>query len=316
AAVRRVVAGDLDRAGQDDAEPRADLAHVREPLAGRKRARLAEAPHALDLHRIEPGKHLLAARVADRRRPLAPHGPPRPYPPAPRTTAVAPRKRTDKSAGSRRQVRSCPRPSWPAGAGSIPGGTVAAATIEVGDALIASDPQPGPHFDHAGGREAARISCARETRADGACQDQTDAYGHDCLAHCRGPCLIGALGKNGWRVAGRSLPQASSISVAVGVGGVVTLLHEALAALPAALVGARGGIGEEAERRSGEHERSDENFRGLGKHGHLLRLRCREDPTMLAAIPRSAGAGDHDGVARRDICSRTRERRVIGKGGM
>src|SRR5262249_37323850 len=40
-------------------------------------------------------------------------------------------------------------------------------------------------------------------------------------------------------------------------------------------------------------------------------LRCRGDWARPAAIPRRAAGNDHDNVERRDVCSRTRERRVI-----
>jgi len=39
-------------------------------------------------------------------------------------------------------------------------------------------------------------------------------------------------------------------------------------------------------------------------------LRCREDRRRLAVISARDVFDDHDGVARRDVCSRMRERRV------
>src|SRR5215470_13030493 len=67
-------------------------------------------------------------------------------------------------------------------------------------------------------------------------------------------------------------------SETVGVGGVVTVLHVALAALPPALSRARGRVGNERQRSTGKHERSDEDFRGLCKHGHLLRVAMPRRP--------------------------------------
>ena len=74
-AARRVMARDLDFAGEDDAQPAADVAHLREPLARRKCAQGAEAPDARDLRRVQGGKHLVAARVDDGRRRHGRHGP-------------------------------------------------------------------------------------------------------------------------------------------------------------------------------------------------------------------------------------------------
>ena len=63
---RSVVPGDVDIAGQDDAQPMADGAHTRQRFAGAKRLHLAKPPNPLDLGRLQIGKHLVVARVDDR----------------------------------------------------------------------------------------------------------------------------------------------------------------------------------------------------------------------------------------------------------
>jgi hypothetical protein len=66
ARARRVVTGDVHLPGENDAQAGADLADLGERLAGRKRVNLAEPPDALDLSRVQRGKHLVVARVDDR----------------------------------------------------------------------------------------------------------------------------------------------------------------------------------------------------------------------------------------------------------
>src|ERR1043166_1161449 len=86
--------------------------------------------------------------------------------------------------------------------------------------------------------------------------------------------------ESGRRLAGRSSLRLSA-SVAVGVGRVGALAHVAFvdAALPPAGLARRcGRIGDERERGGREHERGNEDFRGLGKHGHLLRVAMPRRP--------------------------------------
>src|SRR5712691_12030139 len=112
--------------------------------------------------------------------------------------------------------------------------------------------------------------------------------------------------------------KAPRASEAVGVGRVVTFAHVAVVAAalrPAGLTGASGRIGDERERRGSEHDCGDEDFRGLGKHGYLLRVAmprrlrgaCRyfrwRRVCMLAAITMA--------WRRRDPCSRAREQRGV-----
>src|SRR5262249_39022926 len=74
------------------------------------------------------------------------------------------------------------------------------------------------------------------------------------------------------------------------VGGVVALPHVAFAAdLPPAPGRTRGRIGDERERRTGEHERDDEDFGGLGKHDRLLRLAMRRRPEGACNYFRARG---------------------------
>ena len=62
-----IAAGDFDLPGQDDDEPRADLAAFGHRLAGSKAADLAEAQQAFDLHRVELGKSVVVAGIEDGR---------------------------------------------------------------------------------------------------------------------------------------------------------------------------------------------------------------------------------------------------------
>lgn len=57
------VAGDVDRAGQDERQAAADVAEARQHLAFGKRAPLTEAADALDLRRLKDREHLVASIV-------------------------------------------------------------------------------------------------------------------------------------------------------------------------------------------------------------------------------------------------------------
>src|SRR5262249_15611932 len=61
-----VMPHDLDRAGEHDADARRDLADAGQRLAFGIAAQLAEPARALDLGRLQPRKHLIAARIDDR----------------------------------------------------------------------------------------------------------------------------------------------------------------------------------------------------------------------------------------------------------
>jgi len=62
-----------------------------------------------------------------------------------------------------------------------------------------------------------------------------------------------------------------SAAVAVGVGGVATVIHVVLRGLPAAAHRGGGHVADEAKRGAGEDEREDE---GLGEHEGLRWVRA------------------------------------------
>src|SRR5262249_1536399 len=66
AVAQSVASGDLDLPSKDNGQPGTDLAYFRQRRPGLIRADVAESTHALDLERLQNGKHLVASSVEDR----------------------------------------------------------------------------------------------------------------------------------------------------------------------------------------------------------------------------------------------------------
>src|ERR1043166_479931 len=78
----------------------------------------------------------------------------RPEGPGPRATYPAARRRARSRVCEGTHIKTLMTGTSPARDDLNSRGTVAASAIEIGDALIAADPQPWPDFDHARGRGA------------------------------------------------------------------------------------------------------------------------------------------------------------------